>query len=99
MPGNRILGATIFFFGSVLMGMAYLATDTPVDQLDDPLVGHLAKNTILYLFLATDALVSGALVALFGGPSAVNAGGGAHTALRRTPQSARSMATMRRVPG
>jgi hypothetical protein len=99
LRGNRILGATIFFVGAILMGMAYLAADTPADQLDDPLVGHLAKNTILYLFLATDALLSGAIVAVFGGPSSVSASRDARTASLRPQRSARNLAIASRVPG
>jgi hypothetical protein len=58
MQGHRFLGIAMVLAGAMLMWMVVAATTVTQVQLDDPLVGHLARNSIWY---AATAMVVGLL--------------------------------------
>ena len=60
MQGHRFLGVAMVLVGAMLMWMVVAAATVADDQLADPLVGHLAQNSIWYVGVA-------AVIGLFGG--------------------------------
>jgi len=62
MQGHRFLGIAMVLAGAMLMWMVVAATTVSEDQLADPLVGHLAQNSIWYIGVATVIGISGVIV-------------------------------------
>ena len=62
MQGHRFLGIAMVLAGAMLMWMVVAAATVTQVQLDDPLVGHLARNSIWYVAAATVVGLLGSVV-------------------------------------
>jgi len=59
MRSHHVLGITIALGGALLAGMIVATTNATPDQLDDPVIGDLARDTIRYATVAAAIFVSG----------------------------------------
>jgi len=66
MKPIQILGVVILGVGAVLLGFGYHASNAPLDQLSNTLVGRFTDRTMWYFIVGAAALVGGALLSLFG---------------------------------
>ena len=69
MQPARIVGIIAIVIGVILLGFGINATDAPVDQISETLTGKYPDRTIWYLVGGGAAIVTGGLLALFGGKS------------------------------
>ncbi len=65
MKMGQILGIAIAAVGIVLLGVAYNATEAPVEQLSNTLTGRYRDETMWYFVTGTASIVTGGLMALF----------------------------------
>lgn len=66
MKPIQMLGVVAFAVGAALLGLAYHASNAPLDQLSDTLTGRFTNQTMWYFVLGVAAALGGALLALFG---------------------------------
>ena len=66
MDMKRIIGIVVLAIGAVLLGMAYHATDAPVERISDAVTGRYSNETMWYFGIGIAAAVGGGLLALFG---------------------------------
>ena len=59
MRSHHVLGITIALAGAALAAMVVAATNATPDQLDDPVIGDLARDTVSYLSGAAAMFVAG----------------------------------------
>ena len=59
MRSHHVLGITIALGGVALAAMVIAATNATPDQLDDPVIGDLARDTFSYVTGATAMFVAG----------------------------------------
>lgn len=62
----QILGAVALVIGVVLMGLAYHASNAPMDQVSNAITGRFTDQTMWYLILGIAAAVGGVLLVAFG---------------------------------
>jgi LPXTG-motif cell wall-anchored protein len=62
----QIVGIVILVVGAILLGFAYHASNTPLDQLSNTLTGRFTDQTMWYLVLGAAAAIAGVLLFLFG---------------------------------
>lgn len=62
----RIVGAIALVIGLVLLGMAYNASQAPVEQLSETVTGSFSDQTMMFLVAGAAAAVGGILLFLFG---------------------------------
>ena len=62
----RIIGAVALVIGLVLLGMAYNASQAPVEQLSETVTGSFSDQTMTFLIAGAAAVVGGILLFLFG---------------------------------
>jgi LPXTG-motif cell wall-anchored protein len=62
----QILGALALVIGLVLMGLAYHASNAPMDQVSNAITGRFTSQTMWYLILGIAAAVGGVLLVAFG---------------------------------
>lgn len=62
----RIIGAIALVIGLVLLGMAYNASQAPMEQLSETVTGSFSNQTITFLIAGAAAAVGGVLLFLFG---------------------------------
>jgi len=62
----RIIGIVALVIGLVLLGMAYNASQAPVEQLSETVTGSFSDQTTLYLVAGAAAAAGGVLLFLFG---------------------------------
>ena len=66
MRMTQILGAVALVIGVVLMGLAYHASNAPMDQVFNAITGRFTDQTMWYLILGIAAAVGGVLLVAFG---------------------------------
>jgi LPXTG-motif cell wall-anchored protein len=66
MRMTQILGAVAVVIGVVLMGLAYHASNAPMDQVSNAITGRFTDQTMWYLILGIAAAVGGVLLVAFG---------------------------------
>jgi drug/metabolite transporter (DMT)-like permease len=66
MRMTQILGAVALVIGLVLIGVAYHASNAPMEQVSDALTGSYTNLTMWYLILGIAAAVGGVLRVAFG---------------------------------
>jgi drug/metabolite transporter (DMT)-like permease len=66
MRMTQILGAVALVIGLVLMGLAYHASNAPMDQVSNAITGRFTDQTMWYLILGIAAAVGGVLLVAFG---------------------------------
>ena len=66
MRMTQILGAVALVIGVVLMGLAYHASNAPMDQVSNAITGRFTDQTMWYLILGIAAAVGGVLLVAFG---------------------------------
>jgi LPXTG-motif cell wall-anchored protein len=66
MGMTQILGAVALVIGLVLIGLAYHASNAPMEQVSDAITGSYTNQTMWYLILGIAAAVGGILVVAFG---------------------------------
>jgi drug/metabolite transporter (DMT)-like permease len=66
MRMTQILGAVALVIGVVLMGLAYHASNAPMDQVSNAITGRYTNQTMWYLILGIAAAVGGVLLVAFG---------------------------------
>jgi drug/metabolite transporter (DMT)-like permease len=66
MRMTQILGAVALVIGLVLIGVAYHASNAPMEQVSDALTGSYTNQTMWYLILGIAAAVGGVLLVAFG---------------------------------
>ena len=62
----RIIGAVALVIGLILLGMAYNASQAPVEQVSEAVTGSFSDQTIIFLIAGAAAVVGGLLLFLFG---------------------------------
>lgn len=62
----RIIGAVALVIGLVLLGMAYNASQAPVEQLSETVTGRFSDETVTFLVAGAAAAAGGILLFLFG---------------------------------
>ena len=63
---TQILGAVALVIGVVLLGLAYHASNAPMDQVSNAITGRFTDQTMWYLILGIAAAVGGVLLVAFG---------------------------------
>jgi drug/metabolite transporter (DMT)-like permease len=63
---TQILGAVALVIGLVLIGVAYHASNAPMDQVSNAITGRFTDQTMWYLILGIVAAVGGVLLVAFG---------------------------------
>jgi LPXTG-motif cell wall-anchored protein len=63
---TQILGAVALVIGLVLIGVAYHASNAPMDQVSNAITGRFTDQTMWYLILGIAAAVGGVLLVAFG---------------------------------
>jgi LPXTG-motif cell wall-anchored protein len=63
---TQILGAVALVIGLVLLGLAYHASNAPMDQVSNAITGRFTDQTMWYLILGIAAAVGGVLFVAFG---------------------------------
>jgi drug/metabolite transporter (DMT)-like permease len=66
MRMTQILGAVALVIGVVLMGLAYHASNAPMEQVSNAITGRFTDQTMWYLILGIAAAVGGVLLVAFG---------------------------------
>jgi LPXTG-motif cell wall-anchored protein len=66
MRMTQILGAVALVIGLVLLGLAYHASNAPMEQVSEAITGRYTNQTMWYLILGIAAAVGGALLVAFG---------------------------------
>ncbi|MBF0455549.1 MAG: DUF3185 family protein [Magnetococcales bacterium] len=66
MKMNRTVGLAIFAVGLLLLGFAFNATQTPVEEFANTLTGRYSNGTMRYFVVGLAATVGGGLIAFFG---------------------------------
>jgi drug/metabolite transporter (DMT)-like permease len=66
MRMTQILGAVALVIGVVLMGLAYHASNAPLEQVSNAITGRFTDQTMWYLILGIAAAVGGVLLVAFG---------------------------------
>ena len=66
MSMTQILGAVALVIGLVLIGLAYHASNAPMDQVSNAITGRFTDQTMWYLILGIAAAVGGVLLVAFG---------------------------------
>ncbi len=66
MRMTQILGAVALVIGVVLLGLAYHASNAPMDQVSNAITGRFTDQTMWYLILGIAAAVGGVLLVAFG---------------------------------
>lgn len=66
MSFPRIIGAIALVIGLILLGMAYNASQAPVEQVSEAVTGSFSDQTVVYLIAGAAAVVGGLLLFLFG---------------------------------
>jgi drug/metabolite transporter (DMT)-like permease len=66
MRMTQILGAVALVIGLVLMGLAYHASNAPMEQVSNAITGRFTDQTMWYLILGIAAAVGGVLLVAFG---------------------------------
>lgn len=62
----RIVGVVALVIGLVLLGMAYNASQAPVEQLSETVTGSFSDQTMVFLVAGAAAVIGGLLLFLFG---------------------------------
>ena len=62
----RIIGAIALVIGLVLLGMAYNASQAPVEQVSEAVTGSFSDQTIVFVVAGAAAVAGGLLLFLFG---------------------------------
>jgi LPXTG-motif cell wall-anchored protein len=63
---TQILGAVALVIGLALMGLAYHASNAPMEQVSNAITGRFTDQTMWYLILGIAAAVGGVLLVAFG---------------------------------
>ena len=63
---TQILGAVALVIGLVLIGVAYHASNAPMDQVSNAITGRFTDPTMWYLILGIADAVGGVLLVAFG---------------------------------
>jgi drug/metabolite transporter (DMT)-like permease len=66
MRMTQILGAVALVIGLVLLGLAYHASNAPMEQVSEAITGRYTNQTMWYLILGIAAAVGGILLVAFG---------------------------------
>lgn len=66
MSPRRIVGAIALVVGLILLGMAYNASQAPVEQVSEAVTGNFSDQTIVFLVAGAAAVVGGLLLFLSG---------------------------------
>jgi len=66
MDMKRVVGVVVLAVGAVLLGMAYHASDAPMERISDAMTGRYSDETMWYFGAGIAAVVGGGLLALFG---------------------------------
>ena len=66
MRMTQILGAVALVIGVVLLGLAYHASNAPMEQVSNAITGRFTDQTMWYLILGIAAAVGGVLLVAFG---------------------------------
>ena len=66
MRMTQILGAVALVIGLVLLGLAYHASNAPMEQVSNAITGRFTDQTMWYLILGIAAAVGGVLLVAFG---------------------------------
>ena len=66
MDMKRVVGVVVLAVGAVLLGMAYHASDAPMERISDAMTGRYSDETMWYFGVGIAAVVGGGLLALFG---------------------------------
>jgi drug/metabolite transporter (DMT)-like permease len=66
MHMTQILGIVGLVIGVVLLGLAYHASTSPLEQVADAITGRYTDRTMWYLILGIAAAVGGVLLVAFG---------------------------------
>ena len=66
MRMTQILGAVALVIGLVLLGLAYHASNAPMEQVSEAITGRYTNQTMWYLILGIAAAVGGVLLVAFG---------------------------------
>jgi hypothetical protein len=66
MEMKRIIGFVVLAIGAVLLGLAYHATNAPMERISDAVTGRYSNETMWYFAVGIAAAVGGGLLALFG---------------------------------
>jgi ABC-type Fe3+ transport system permease subunit len=66
MDMKRIIGFVVLAIGAVLLGLAYHATNAPMERMSDAVTGRYSNETMWYFGVGIAAVVGGGLLALFG---------------------------------
>jgi drug/metabolite transporter (DMT)-like permease len=66
MRMTQILGAVALVIGVVLMGLAYHASNAPMEQVSNAITGRFTDQTMWYLILGIAAAVGGVLLVAVG---------------------------------
>ncbi len=66
MTIKKTVGIAVFAVGLLLLGFAYNATQTPVEELANTLTGRYSNETMWYFAVGVAATIGGGLAAGFG---------------------------------
>ena len=66
MSPSRLFGIVAFVIGLSLLGFAHKASNAPMEQLSNTLLGRYSDETMWYFFAGLAAVVGGGILALVG---------------------------------